>query len=43
MSRGCCVKISKIGRERYNKKASENKNAILVFAFQTPQHFTHLG
>ena len=24
-------------------KASENKNAILVFAFQTPPHFTHFG
>ena len=24
-------------------KASANKNAFLVFAFQTPQHFTHLG
>ncbi len=24
-------------------KASANKNASLVFAFQTPQHFTHFG
>ena len=24
-------------------KASANKNAILVFAFQTPQHFTYFG
>ncbi len=24
-------------------KASANKNAILVSAFQTPQHFTHFG
>ncbi len=32
----CCHKIN-----MNTKKASENKNAILVFAFQTPPHFTH--
>ncbi len=25
------------------RKALENKNAILIFAFQTPPHFTHFG
>ncbi len=28
---------------RHARKASENKNAIFVFAFQTPQHSTHFG
>ncbi len=26
-----------------SKNAAENKNAILVLAFQTPQHFMHFG
>ncbi len=35
--------IKGMTQELVTIKASANKNAILVFAFQTPQHFTHFG
>ena len=38
-----CIWVSCESIPYYTIKASANKNAILVFAFWTPQHFTYFG
>ena len=41
---GCNFDITTVStKKKYTFKALANKNAILVFAFQTPKHFTHFG